>query len=82
MPTVQDFREYIRYTKDKASDQGLRVVELNAEDIHRCKADPSIGFRDIELCREAMQAEAHEDDEILTPWNGKAINLTIRYQLK
>ena len=81
MPTVQDFREYIRYTKAKAADQGLKVVELSAEGIHRCKADPSIGFRDIELCREAMRVEAHEEDEILMPKNGKTANLIIRYKL-
>jgi hypothetical protein len=81
MPTVQDFREYIRDTKAKAADQGLRAVELSAEGIHGCKADPSIGFRDIELCREAMQAEARDDDEILMARNGKPTNLTIRYKL-
>jgi hypothetical protein len=81
MPTVQDFREYIRYTKAKAADQGLQEVELNAEGIHQSIAANSIGFRDVELCREAMREEADEDDEILVPANGKATNLTIRYKL-
>ena len=81
MPTLQDFREYIKYTKVKAADQGALFVELSAEGIHKCKADASIGFRDIELCRKAMRAEARKDDEILEPKNGKAANLTIRYKL-
>ena len=81
MPTLQDFREYIKYTKVKAADQGAPFVELSAEGIYKCKADRSIGFRDIELCLEAMRAEAREDDEILEPKNGEASNLTIRYKL-
>lgn len=81
MPTVQDFQAYIRRTKMKAADQGVKFLELSAEGIHKCVAPASLGYRDIELCREAMSAEAHADDKILPPGNGKTANLTISYDL-
>lgn len=80
MPTVQDFRDYIRQTKLKSADQGLQMVRLDAEGIHICVAGPSRGFADMSSCREAMEAERGPNDQIVAD-EDKRNNLVIDYEV-
>ncbi|MGN6207206.1 hypothetical protein [Asticcacaulis sp.] len=89
MPTIQDFRDYIRRTKLKAADQGLSVVRLDAEGILICVAGPlhsltnasfSRRVMEADFCQKAMQAEIGPDDQVVVTSNVKS-NLTVDYQV-
>ncbi len=81
MPTVQDFRAYIQYTKGKAADQGLRRLELSAEGIHQSIVGLENLTSYMATCREAMEAERGPLDTTLPPRDGKRGNLTILYSI-
>ncbi len=81
MPTVQNFRDYIRRTKLKAADQGVTVLRLDSEGIHVCVAGPSRGVSEMAACHEAMKAEIGPNDQIVTSIESRKHNLTIDYQV-
>jgi hypothetical protein len=81
MSLVEQFRNYIRRTKLRAADQGLSILELNAEGIHQCVLGPSLAYTEMNACRAAMEAERQPDDETMPPRNGKARNLTVLYKV-
>ncbi len=81
MPTVQDFRAYIQYTKGKAADQGVRQVELSAEGIQQCVVSPADRTSYVAMCLEAMEAERGPLDTTLPPRDGRHENLTILYSV-
>ncbi|MGZ3298895.1 MAG: hypothetical protein ACXU8U_11445 [Asticcacaulis sp.] len=81
MATIQEFQDYIRKTKCKALDQGVKILELSAESIHECVVGSSRGYTDIDVCRAAMETELGPEDVVLQPRNGRSMNLTIAYQI-
>ncbi|MGN6364233.1 hypothetical protein [Asticcacaulis taihuensis] len=81
MPLVEQFRDYIRKTKLKAADQGLQLLELNAEGICHCVLGKSKAYSEMDACHAAMEAERRPDDQTIPPRNGKTRNLTVLYKV-